>query len=77
MMTKYGASEDSLSPQEQAKYLSAGEKGGKGMHESAKRMFALLVLRVKEAKKGRSRFGEHPISADELQAMGMHHSDNL
>ncbi len=77
MMTKYGASEDSLSPQEQAKYLSAGEKGGKGMHESAKRMFALARASGEGSEEGRTRFGEHGISADELQAMGMHHSDNL
>lgn len=77
MMEKYGASEESLSPQEQAKYLSAGEKGGKGMHESAKRMFALARASGEGSEEGRSRFGEHPISADELQAMGMHHSDNL
>ena len=77
MMEKYGASEDSLSPQEQAKYLAAGEKGGKGMHESAKRMFALARASGAGSEEGRTRFGEHGISADELQAMGMHHSDNL
>ena len=77
MMEKYGASEDILSPAEQAKYLSAGEKGGKGMHESAKRMFALARASGEGSEEGRSRFGEHPISADELQAMGMYHSDNL
>ena len=77
MMEKYGASEDSLSQQEQAKYLSAGAKGGKGMHESAKRMFALARASGAGSEEGRTRFGEHGISADELQAMGMYHSDNL
>lgn len=77
MMEKYGASEDMLSANEQAKYLSAGAKGGKGMHESAKRMFALARASGEGSEDGRSRFGEHGISADELQAMGMHHSDNL
>jgi hypothetical protein len=77
MMEKYGASEDMLSASEQAKYLSAGEKGGKGMHESAKRMFALARASGEGSEEGRSRFGEHGISADELQAMGMYHSDNL
>ena len=77
MMEKYGASEDMLSASEQAKYLSAGAKGGKGMHESAKRMFALARASGEGSEEGRSRFGEHPISADELQAMGMYHSDNL
>lgn len=77
MMEKYGASDDMLSAGEQAKYLSAGNKGGKGMHESAKRMFALARASGEGSEEGRSRFGEHPISADELQAMGMHHSDNL
>tara|TARA_A200000159_G_scaffold79757_2_gene73859 strand:- start:20206 stop:22164 length:1959 start_codon:yes stop_codon:yes gene_type:complete len=77
MMEKYGASEDMLSAGEQAKYLSAGSKGGKGMHESAKRMFALARASGEGSEEGRSRFGEHGISADELQAMGMHHSDAL
>ena len=77
MMEKYGASEDMLSAGEQAKYLSAGAKGGKGMHESAKRMFALARASGEGSEEGRSRFGEHGISADELQAMGMHHSDAL
>lgn len=77
MMEKYGATEDMLSPEEQAKYLSAGTKGGKGMHESAKRMFALARASGKGSEEGRSRFGEHPISADELQAMGMYHSEGL
>lgn len=77
MMEKYGASEDMLSASEQAKYLSAGAKGGKGMHESAKRMFALARASGEGSEEGRSRFGEHGISADELQAMGMHHSDAL
>lgn len=77
MMEKYGASEDMLSAGEQAKYLSAGAKGGKGMHESAKRMFALARASGEGSEESRSRFGEHPISADELQAMGMYHSDNL
>jgi len=66
-----------LSASEQAKYLSAGAKGGKGMHESAKRMFALARASGEGSEEGRSRFGEHGISADELQAMGMYHSDNL
>jgi len=77
MMEKYGASEDMLSAGEQAKYLSAGAKGGKGMHESAKRMFALARASGEGSEDGRSRFGEHGISADELQAMGMYHSDTL
>ena len=77
MMEKYGASEDMLSAGEQAKYLSAGAKGDKGMHESAKRMFALARASGEGSEEGRSRFGEHGISADELQAMGMYHSDNL
>ena len=77
MMEKYGASEDMLSASEQAKYLSAGTKGGKGMHESAKRMFALARASGEGSEDGRSRFGEHGISADELQAMGMYHSDTL
>jgi|DEB0MinimDraft_3_1074331.scaffolds.fasta_scaffold05571_2 hypothetical protein len=77
MMEKYGASEDMLSAGEQAKYLSAGAKGGKGMHESAKRMFALARASGEGSEEGRSRFGEHGISADELQAMGMYHSEGL
>ena len=47
------------------------------MHESAKRMFALARASGEGSEEGRSRFGEHGISADELQAMGMHHSDVL
>ena len=76
MMEKYGASEDMLSAGEQAKCLSAGAKGGKGMHESAKRMFALARASGEGSEEGRA-IGEHGISADELQAMGMHHSDVL
>jgi hypothetical protein len=77
MMEKYGATEDMLSPQEQAKYLSAGQKGGKGMHESAKRMFALARASGAGSEEGRSRFSEHPITAEEIKAMGMYHSDAL
>jgi len=77
MMTKYGADAEMLSPEEQAKYLTAGEKGGKGMHESAKRLFALARASGEGKEEGRSRFGEHSISADELNAIGMHHSDQL
>lgn len=77
MMEKYGATEDMLSPEEQAQYLAAGEKGGKGMHESAKRMFALARASGTGSEEGRSRFGEHPISGDELKAMGMYHSEGL
>lgn len=77
MMTKYGADEDSLSLDEQAKYLSAGQKGGQGMHESAKRLFALARASGEGSQEGRSRFGEHKITADEIKAANMYHSDAL
>ena len=77
MMEKYGATEDSLSPEEQAKYLSAGEKGGQGMHESAKRMFALARASGAGSEEGSSRFSEHPITAEEIKALGMYHSEGL
>ena len=77
MMQKYGATENMLSPEEQAKYLAAGEKGGKGMHESAKRMFALARGSGEGSEEGRSRFSEHPITAEEIKTLGMYHSDNL
>jgi hypothetical protein len=77
MMTKYGANEDSLSLDEQAKYLRAGEKGGQGMHTSAKRLFALARASGEGSEEGRSRFGEHKITADELKAANVHYSDPL
>lgn len=77
MMQKYGATEDALSPEQQAQFLTAGEKGGKGMHESAKRIFALARASGASGEQGRSNFGDHQITADELQAAGVHYSDKL
>ena len=77
MMTKYGADEDSLSLDEHAKYLKEGEKGGQGMHTSAKRLFALARASGEGSEEGRSRFGEHKITADELKAANFHYSDPL
>ena len=77
MMTQYGADEDSLSLDEQAKYIQAGEKGGQGMHTSAKRLFALARASGEGSEEGRSRFGEHKITAEELKAANVHYSDPL
>ena len=77
MMTKYGADEGSLSLDEHAKYLKEGEKGGQGMHTSAKRLFALARASGEGSEEGRSRFGEHKITADELKAANFHYSDTL
>lgn len=77
MMIKYGADEKSLSPSEHAKYLKEGEKGGQGMHTSAKRLFALARASGEGSEEGRSKFGEHKITADELKAANFHYSDPL
>ena len=77
MAQKYGANEDALSLEQQAQYLTAGEKGGKGLHETAKRVLALARASGASGEQGRSNFGDHQITADELKVTNAHYSDKL
>ena len=75
MMEKYGAPEDLLSAEEHGKYFRAGEKGGQGLHKNAKRIMAVARSSGQGENENRSKFGEHQITSDELEVMGLPYSE--
>ena len=77
MMQKYGSGEEGLSHEDHLGHFTAGEKGGKGMHSSARRIMALARKSGVGEAEDRSAFGEHSITPDELRAAGMYSNENL
>lgn len=75
MMEKYGASEDSLSFDEQSKYLTGGEKGGQGMHRNASRILSLARTSGNGKEEGSSRMREYGMSMDDLKAANLPYSE--
>lgn len=75
MMEKYGAPEDVLSAEEHGKYFRAGEKGGQGLHKNAKRVMSVARSSGQGENENRSKFGEHQITSDEIEVMGLPYSE--
>ena len=69
MMEKYGAQEDSLSHEDHMRFFQPGEKGGQGMHSTAGKIMALARASGQGSSEEKSKFGEHQITSDELEAM--------
>jgi len=77
MMEKFGSGEEGLSHEDHQGHFKAGEKGGSGMHSSARRIMALARKSGIGETENRSKFGEHTITPDELRAAGMYSNENL
>lgn len=75
MMEKYGAPEDALSHDDHMRFFQPGEKGGQGMHSTAGKIMALARASGVGENEERSKFGEHQITSDELEAMGVPYSE--
>ena len=75
MMEKYGAPEDALSHDDHMRFFQPGEKGGQGMHSTAGKIMALARASGMGENEERSKFGEHQITSDELEAMGVPYSE--
>ena len=73
MMENYGAGEDGISHEDHMRYLQAGEKGGKGLHTTAGKIMALARKSGVGENESRSKFGDHQITSEELETLGIKH----
>ncbi len=73
MMENYGAGEDGLSHEDHMRFLQPGEKGGQGMHSTAGKIMALARKSGVGSNDERSKFGEHQITSEELETLGIKH----
>jgi len=73
MMENYGAGEDGLSHEDHMRFLQPGEKGGQGLHTTAGKIMALARKSGVGSNDERSKFGEHQITSEELETLGIKH----
>ena len=78
LMEIHGAGEEGLSYDQHKQFFKPGAGGGKGKHLSAARLMALAHKSgVDEDDPERSKFGTHPITAEELGAFDVNYNENL
>jgi len=73
MMQNYGEGEDGLSHEDHMRFLQPGEKGGKGLHTTAGKIMALARKSGVGENENRSKFGDHQITSEELETLGIKH----
>ena len=76
MNEKYGAGEEGLTLDQHKQYVRSGSpSGGAGTHTNAARLFALARKSGAVGEDGRSQMGEHEITREELEMMGLPHNE--
>tara|TARA_R110000824_G_scaffold87524_1_gene215756 strand:+ start:8253 stop:10457 length:2205 start_codon:yes stop_codon:yes gene_type:complete len=76
MNEKYGMGEDGLTLDQHKEYVTSGSaSGGAGTHTNAARLYALARKSGAVGEDGRSHMGEHEITQEELQMMGLPHNE--
>jgi len=73
MMENYGTGEDGISHEDHMRFLQPGEKGGKGLHTTAGKIMALARKSGVGENENRSKFGDHQITSEELETLGIKH----
>ena len=73
---KYGMVDDGLTYDQHQQYVTSGKGSqGQGTHTNAARFYALARKSGAAGEDGRSVLGEHEITPEELQIMGLPHSE--
>jgi len=76
MNEKYGMGEEGLTLDQHKQYVTAGSgSGGAGTHTNAARLYALARKSGAVGEDGRSHMGEHEITREELEMMGLPHNE--